>query len=242
MTEYEWLNPGVSDQAVFSDRMLAYLRGQPKLGRKRRLLAVACCKRVLSWMPDDCLPAVAMAERLAEGPVDEADRWAVYDAAGESQESQGDLPHSWAAYCAYRAVERPSDFEQPTSWNEDAAAWVAQVAAQPASWINRQWNSAALIRERGAIAALIRDIFGNPFRPVRIDPTKRTLDVVQLARSIYQNQRFDRLPSLADVLEQVGCRNPDILAHCREPGEHVRGCWVVDLVLGDSGLPVDLRQ
>ncbi len=46
------------------------------------------------------------------------------------------------------------------------------------------------------------------------------------------HRAFDRLPILADALEEAGCRDADILGHCREPGEHVRGCWVVDLVLG----------
>jgi hypothetical protein len=231
MTEQEWLNCGFSEQLVFSDRMLGFLRGQPNLGRKRRLLAVACCQRVLSWMPDECLPAVAMAERLAEGPVDEDERWAVYAAAGEGQDLQNDLPRTWAGYCAYRAVERPSDYEQPTSWDDDAAAWVAHVAAQPASWIDGHWDRAALVRERRAVADLIRDIFGNPFRHVSLDPAWRTLKVVKLAQEICENRQFDRLPSLADALEQTGCSHAGILAHCREPREHVRGCWVVDLVL-----------
>jgi hypothetical protein len=56
--------------------------------------------------------------------------------------------------------------------------------------------------------------------------------VVTLAKSIYEDRAFDRLPILADALEESGCHDPDILAHCRQPGEHVRGCWVVDLLLG----------
>jgi hypothetical protein len=234
MTEAEWLNPGFSDQVVFSDRMLAFLRGQPNLGRKRRLLAVACCRRVWNWMPQECFPAVAVAERLAEGPVDEAERWAAFAAAGEAQEVQHELPRAWAGYCAYRAAERPADYEQPTSWDDDATAWVAQVAAQPAAWMNRQWESAALVRERRAIAALIRDIFGNQFRPVHADPAWLTPRVIHLARQIYDMRRFEDLPFLADALEQAGCHAADLLTHCREPAEHVRGCWVVDLVQAKS--------
>jgi hypothetical protein len=234
MTEQEWLNPGFSEQVVFSDRMLAFLRGQPNLGRKRRLLAVACCQRVLEWMPDECLPAVALAERLAEGPVDEEERWAVYVAAGEAYDVQNELPRTWAGYCAYRAVETPSDYEQPTSWDDDAAAWVAQVAAQPASWVNGRWDLAALVRERRAVAGLIRDIFGNPFRPVAFAQAWRTPRVVGLAQAVYDGRAFERLPLLADELERASCREPAVLAHCRQPGTHVRGCWVVDSVLGKS--------
>jgi hypothetical protein len=79
---------------------------------------------------------------------------------------------------------------------------------------------------------LLRDIFGNLFRPVTLDPTWPTPTVVGLAQTIYDNRAFDRLPELADALEGAGCTNADVLDHCREQGEHVRGCWVVDLILG----------
>jgi hypothetical protein len=82
---------------------------------------------------------------------------------------------------------------------------------------------------------LLRCIFGSPFRLVTIKPTwLRWNDgtVVKIAQSIYDERRFEDLPILADALEDVGCDNADILAHCRQSGEHVRGCWAVDLLLG----------
>ena len=90
----------------------------------------------------------------------------------------------------------------------------------------------ALAAERRQQAGLLLDIFGNPFRPVTLNPAWRTSNVTALAQSIYDDRAFDRLPILADALEDAGCDNADILGHCRQPGEHVRGCWVVDLVLG----------
>jgi hypothetical protein len=75
-------------------------------------------------------------------------------------------------------------------------------------------------------------IFGNPFRPITLDPSWLTPRVVSLAQEIYDNRAFDRLPLLADALEQGGCKNTGILNHCRGPEPHVRGCWVVDLLLG----------
>src|SRR6185369_15625565 len=87
---------------------------------------------------------------------------------------------------------------------------------------------------RASQATLLKDIFGNPFRPVAVDPAWLTSTVVALAEGIYADRAFDRMPSLADALEDAGCDNADILNHCRQPGEHVRGCWVVDLVLGKS--------
>jgi hypothetical protein len=87
-----------------------------------------------------------------------------------------------------------------------------------------------------AQAALLRDIFGLlPFRPVTIAPAWvawNDATVVKLAQAIYDERAFDRLPVLADSLEEAGCHDPDILAHSRQPGEHVRGCWAVDLLLG----------
>ena len=82
--------------------------------------------------------------------------------------------------------------------------------------------------------ALLRDILGNPFRPVALDPEWRTSTVVALAQGIYEERAFDRLPILADALQDAGCENEDILNHCRSKGPHVRGCWVVDLLLGNE--------
>ncbi len=80
--------------------------------------------------------------------------------------------------------------------------------------------------------APIRDVFGNPFRPVAFSPELRTDTAVSLARGMYESRDFGAMPILADALQDAGCDNEDILNHCRQPGEHVRGCWVADLVLG----------
>jgi hypothetical protein len=81
---------------------------------------------------------------------------------------------------------------------------------------------------------LIAEIFGNPFRPVTVHPSWLTSDVRLLATGIYEEKAFDRLPILADALQDAGCGNDEILNHCRSEGPHVRGCWVVDLLLGKS--------
>jgi hypothetical protein len=87
--------------------------------------------------------------------------------------------------------------------------------------------------EQAAQANLIREIFGNPFRPVAVDPAWRTSTVLALAQGIYDERAFARMPILADALQDAGCNSADILTHCRDPQQvHVRGCWVVDLVLG----------
>jgi hypothetical protein len=82
---------------------------------------------------------------------------------------------------------------------------------------------------------LLRDIFGNPFRPVAFDPAWRTTDVMLLARGIYEERAFDRMPILADALQDAGCESEDILNHLRDANAtHVRGCWALDLVLDKS--------
>lgn len=86
--------------------------------------------------------------------------------------------------------------------------------------------------EYQAQANLVRDIFGNPFQPVAADLAWLTSTVVSLATAIYDDRAFDRLPILADAREDAGCTQEEVLNHCRQPGVHVRGCWVLDLVLG----------
>jgi hypothetical protein len=88
--------------------------------------------------------------------------------------------------------------------------------------------------ERRHQRELLRDIFGNPFRHVSADPRWLTSPVLDLARTMYESRDFTAMPILADALEESGCDNADVLAHCRGDGPHVRGCWVVDLVLGKA--------
>jgi hypothetical protein len=79
---------------------------------------------------------------------------------------------------------------------------------------------------------IIRDVIGNPFRPITFSPSWRTDTAVSLARMMYESRDFSAMPILADALQDTGCDSAEILDHCRGPGPHVRGCWVVDLLLG----------
>jgi hypothetical protein len=101
-------------------------------------------------------------------------------------------------------------------------------------WLSRmhERDSAEAVKEASAQRSLLRDIFGNPFRPVTFSPEWRTDTAVALARQMYDLREFGVMPILADALQDAGCDNDDILNHCRHPGEHVRGCWVIDLLLG----------
>jgi hypothetical protein len=92
-------------------------------------------------------------------------------------------------------------------------------------WLRSEWRTQA---------DLIREIFGNPFRPITLGSAWRTSNVVALAEAIYQDRAFERMPILADALEDAGCDRQDVLQHCRSGESHVLGCWVVDAVLGKT--------
>jgi hypothetical protein len=87
--------------------------------------------------------------------------------------------------------------------------------------------------ERATQRARHLDIFGDPDRPVAFDPAWRTATALLLAERMYRTRDFGAMPILADALQDAGCDSAAILSHCRGPGpRHVRGCWVIDLVLG----------
>src|SRR5262249_34848589 len=88
--------------------------------------------------------------------------------------------------------------------------------------------------EREAQCDLLRDLFGNPFRPAALDLAwlARGGRGRELAEQIYVGRRFADPPPLADALEEAGCTDSAVLCHCRQPGGHVLGCWCLDLLLG----------
>jgi hypothetical protein len=89
----------------------------------------------------------------------------------------------------------------------------------------------ARVSEQKMQSNLLRDIFGNPFRPVTLDPRWLSSTVLDLAHTLYDEPVFDRMPILADALMDAGCDSEEIINHCRGTGPHARGCWVVDLIL-----------
>ena len=112
----------------------------------------------------------------------------------------------------------------------DAFEEVLSDAAWATQWANRGRREPPLPGR----ADLLRDIFGNPFCPVTSDLSWLTSNVIDLAQGIYADHAFECMPILGDALEDAGCDNADILNHCRQPGEHVRGCFCLDLILNKS--------
>jgi hypothetical protein len=218
MTEAEWL-------ACADPRpMLGHLRGRVS-ARKLRLLTCACCRRVWDLLGDErSRQAVEVAERFTDGAAD----------AEELRAAQR------GAQAAYRLAARrhgPTAFRLWLAACLAADATARRATFDPAKEFFRGAADRKERAERKARAALCRDLFGNPFRPVALD--RRWLTggdgaARKLARVIYAERRFGDLSVLADALEDAGCADAAVLAHCRGPGEHVRGCWVVDLLLGKS--------
>ena len=177
--------------------------------RKLRLLTVACCYRIRHLLTEPrWWAAVETAERFADGLCDAGE----VDAARRL--GAGIVPFGNEGGAAVTCCA-------PHPWfNPENVLSHARAAAR---------NSA----ERKAQADLVRDIFGNPFRPVAFAPEWRTDTAVALASTMYEAREFSAMPILADALQDAGCDSDDILTHCRDTSQvHVRGCWVCDLVLG----------
>ncbi len=217
MTEAEWL---AGEDA--RDLVQRELHGAG--ARKLRLFAVACCRCSRQLLLDKThRAALDVAERYADGLATDRELAAVANKA--SPRARGLLRRAnteremrrWSEATAVANATRPCTQHWHASNNAADAVWHVTRAAH--------WP----IGPR--LVALLRDIFGNPFRPVAIDPAWLTSDVLALARGIHDDRAFDRMPILADALQDAGCANEDILSHCRAAREHVRGCWVLDLVL-----------
>jgi hypothetical protein len=133
---------------------------------------------------------------------------------------------------------RGGTFYYPVPRVEDLAEDAADIfaAEDPLAILDDRALRIAYYKARDAEFALqtdmLRDLLGNPFRPAARDSVRLTPKVLALAGDVYDGRAFDRMPFLADALEEAGCANADVLAHCRQSGPHVRGCWVLDLVLG----------
>jgi hypothetical protein len=226
--------------------MLDWLRDRGN-ERKLRLFACACCRRLGEWLKQDDprLPRqIERAEELAEA----GQLWV--------RPSRDIWPGG------ERVLFLPSGgFWQEDEPSERAlASEVVAALAGEAAWnvarqvvtASRAWLRARAERQGGpdreataddwldaesrGQAALVRDVFGHLWHtgPVYLAGLVDLEPVTGLARAIYAERSFGELPILADALEDAGCTDEEMLEHCREPGEHIRGCWVVDAVLGKS--------
>lgn len=215
MTEGEWL------KATSPDPMLLHPVCADE--RKRRLFACACARRVL-YLLDDARFAAALDECEGRPDVPRGGIRALHAQSAREAASSLTAPHEHhAAAAVYSACDHwPDDYIQAAEQSQLAAI----AATSRASYLAR-------LVEECCQAAMVRDIFGNPFRPLTFSPSWRTDNTVALTRAMYDANEFSGMPILADALQDAGCDSDDILNHCRNLNQlHVRGCWVTDLVLG----------
>ncbi len=223
MTEAEWL------ACTDPQPMLKYAREKVS-DRKLRLLAVACCRRFPLLLAES-KEAADVAERLADGNADGMELNAARIAAMSFDDGDETVFTSVAvtATDAWEAIEGAISGVVAHAVSSIEASLEA-MGPSAESWLGSPEVAAA--KERASIADLVREILPNPFEQVAINSVWLSSSVVDLRQHIYRVRSFDRLPLLADALEDAGCTDAAILSHCRGPGPHVRGCWVVDLLLG----------
>ena len=215
MTEAEWLvcdNPEV----IFE------LLKRNASSRQARLFAAECFWRLLRVLPDPRQRrAIEVLEEWAEETATQSVRT---EAARNARFACFEFPSQIGAE-DHQAIDDPH-FVGLMLYRELVSSSPGVHALTATSGL------ADGATEQVRQSELLRDIFGNPFRPVSFSPEWRTSTAVTLASQMYESREFSAMPILADALQDAGCDNTDILEHCRGACPHVRGCWVVDLVLG----------
>jgi hypothetical protein len=219
MSEQEWLASN-DPQA-----MLDHIKSPTGSWRKLRLTPCACCRALIDYLDAAQQEALQAAERFADGEIEQEAFALVYE----------EFYGRWHEF-----------FDEMDAGNQQpgqavvSAGLIAFTCCMPDNQSD-EWDGAAdailtanYVRPGTPMIGsdLVRDIFGNPFRPVSFDPAWRTSTVVVLAKQMYDSRDFSAMPILGDALQDAACDHADILDHCRSAGPHVRGCWVVDLVLG----------
>jgi hypothetical protein len=209
--------------------MLAHL-GDGLSMRKLRLFACACCRRIWGQIE-------AYREDYGEGtvemftaPVPVAEAFAD----GQATLEQMHGASGWLGDVGEWCSEGPEYAFMDCAGDVDRLRGVAPRIVEYGGLSVEESRA-----EPKAQAALLRDVFGNPFRPAAFRPAWRTAQATSLAEAAYEDRALpegaldvERLSVLADALEEGGCTEAALLAHLRSPGPHVRGCWALDLVLG----------
>jgi hypothetical protein len=238
MTEEEWLRsdslPEMYGAALlrFSDRRL-------------RLIACAVVRQLWQHLHEPGRALVEIAERYADRQATWQELRSAYELAEEAFEELAKPLRRARRLVGPR--ENPPD---PAAYPRTLAAWLADVVAADyllEYWYTLltaydsvgRWHGVQILPATEPLHALardiVRDIVGCPHQPAPVvDPVWLTWNrgiVRGIAEEIYNGRCFDQLPILADALEEAGCNSALILDHCRRPGLHVRGCWVLDLLL-----------
>ncbi len=235
MTEELWFGP------IMSARLLDFVADGALTDRKLRLFAVGLSRVLESWASEQfLLDATQQAEKVADDLIQAS---AIEPTRQMLLEKRREYLRTECQMEERDAMIRGALFRLPKESREWIGKWdvvhgglhieakrAAQLAIRSAIRVVRSLHLPHL--QSAVTGSIVRDIFGNPFRPVTIDPRWLTATVIDLADAIYADRAFDRMPILADALMDAGCDSEEIIAHCRGDAPHVRGCWAVDLVLG----------
>jgi hypothetical protein len=199
-----------------SEDLGVLLEGQTSK-RKLRLFACACARQVWEILPALCHEPLEAAERHADGLAADEELQAAWDAAQAANWAADAAANSaWAA----RAVYWAAGLAPGAAWAAiKTANWAAGAASLNAG--QATWDAARADQLR-----VFHDLFDRGARPP-VTPT-----VTLLALAMYERGNFGAMPILADALEEAGCADAEVLNHCRTPGVHARGCWVIDNILG----------
>ena len=223
MNAERWASEQDSSQQMYL-WLDALAPARTKAGRRSlRLFACGCVR--LWWddlTADVSRRAVEVAEEFADGRAGKSELARAHDAARTLYYDKT------AAHRSQRRTQRATYMAFATAGEKaSSAAYAAicgfRVADEP---------TPALTQAERLQCDLFRCVFGNPFKPPVFNKKWRSETVTALATGIYADHAFDRLPILADALEEAGCDDPAMLVHLRGPGPHCRGCWVLDLALG----------
>jgi hypothetical protein len=230
MTEKEW-RAMTEDEYLAAKEVLDLGLYQSAKGRFRkwRLFGVACCRRALERVPVPRLePLATAAEQFADGVLAWDDMKKLRRVLAVKEELGEEFGPDEAKHCLIAALDRATGKLPLTALGADEQARYAIAALSRPKW------DEGMEREEEEQVKVAHDIFGNPFRPVVFDPVWSTDTAVSLARRVYESRDFSAMPILADALQDAGCENTDVLRHCRGPGSHVKGCWIVDALLGKN--------
>lgn len=220
MTEMEWMT---SQDPV---RMLRFVKSSMPSERKTRLFNVAICRHFWAYLPEASRAILLKSEALADAPAERST-----DETDLCQQANDIVALIDRQYPAKQFPSRDVRIQRDSA----AAACYAVMPNELFGAAGYLWEIDPATIELHPI--IIRDVFDSRFRPTSLDPSWLTWNdgtILKLAKDIYHKSEFGRLPELADALEYAGCQNSNLLDHCRQPVEHVRGCWAVDLILGKA--------
>jgi hypothetical protein len=205
--------------------------------RKTRLFACACLRRLEHLLEEGYQDTLRDYEQFADEVISEEE----LASRMESARTVPYRPQRWPprvriaceGMAGVLAASRTDlTTEMPTPGADDVAVRRAFSAGLQAAAQVGRWASDA---EDRALCDLLLDLFGprlSPQAPVRPEWLAwNGGTVVAMAQHIYDGWAFGDLPFLADALEEAGCDDPILIEHCRGPGLHTRGCWVIDALL-----------